>query len=181
MALTEHRFARVPGAAQDVWTLSNSVLSGRGIAALDLPHVRAVTLRISRADKTLRRDLLLDHPGGRAQIDCTTAKDMGCAGFDALLSAITAALPPSTPANLEQGRLPDWPKHLLGWFALVVSAALGWRAAQIGLTGDRMATVAAPMLILGAIGVILILAYRPRPRLSMPLPVTHLPAALAAL
>lgn len=162
------------------WQLDGHLLTGpRG--AVDLGHVTLVTLRVSRADGNTHQELILSHPEGAFSIPCAVRTDADGQSFDTLLTAIVATLPAATPAKLEQGRLPDWPKHLLGWFALVVAIALGWRAGVIGLTGDRMATVAAPMLILAAIGVTLILAYRPRPRIAMDIPVTQLPIALKAL
>ncbi len=178
--MIEAAFPRRPGAPPLHWVLRNAILTGPE-GTCDLGAVQNVTLRVSRADGTVYRDLILSHPNGTWQVTCAGLQGEPQPAFERLLSAVVAALPPSVPAQLEQGRLPDWPKHLLGWFALIVAVALGWRAAAIGLTGDRMALVAAPMLILAAIGVTLILSYRPRPRLSMPVPVNQLPIASKTL
>lgn len=149
-------------------TLDGSLLSGPR-ESLDLTQVTGARLVDNRIRRSLMRRLELTHPKGTFTIAIniarnTPADDPDLASHRALIRAVAtqlAAQDPHMPVAIGEGPRARLAMFIVGVLALLIGLGIGIAASITGISGDRMAAAAAPMLALIALGVITVQSNRP--------------------
>ena len=181
------RFRPAPLRPAQDWLIDGALIEGPSGAIL-LHEITGLRISETRVQATLLRSVQLWHSGGHTRISVNLPRRAGPGhpdydAYSALLTRIAdrvARYNPEMQVEIGESRGVLLAFFLIGLVSLLFGLGIAGLAMVTGLSGDRMAAAAVPMLAMIALGLVVMQSNIPW-RSPLRLPVTHLPAMLAAL